>query len=400
MNYSFSDTSRDRQLRPRPALLLILVFGFVVGCGKPPTSQTPLPRVSVVQPTSREVTEWDEFMGRLEPIRMVEVRARVNGYLDSIHFTDGQQVKAGQLLFVIDPRPYAAASARARANVERARAALELATNDLTRALRLQKGHVIAAEEFDNWRNKHELAKAELARAEAEANAADLDLGFCQVIAPISGQVSRRFVDEGNLVDGGNTDGALLTTIVPFDPLYVTFDIDESTVLKYSRQTFDGKPGTSQDFGRPVRIALEDEPVFERKGILSFVDNRVDPETGTLRGRAIVENKNGSLKPGIFVRVQVRGREPHPALLLSDESIGKDQSRQFVMVVDDQGIVQRRFVDTGQLHNGQREITAGVAANDKVIVSGLLRVHPGDKVESTPANTTSTSLAAVESRQP
>jgi RND family efflux transporter MFP subunit len=361
------------------ALLLLLALSY--GC-KPKEAPPPPPaEVSVVHPVSKEVTEWDDFTGRLEPIKSVEVRARVSGYLDSIHFKDGQVVKEGDLLFVIDPRPYQAEAERARANLKRAEAQRNLALQNLQRAEKLMQGSTIAQEQYDTRRNEYEIAAANLLEAQAAAKAAELNLEFTQVKAPIDGRISRRYADEGNFISGGTAGSTLLTTIVPFNPLYATFDADERLVLKYTRLDLSGERRSSRETPNPVRIALADERDFSHEGTMDFVDNRLDQETGTLRARALVDNSDGLLTPGLFVRVQLKGRGPYSTLLIPDEAIGTDQSKRFVMVVDKEGLAQRRFITPGRLYDGLREVEEGLTPEDRIIVSGLMRVRPGMPVK-------------------
>jgi RND family efflux transporter MFP subunit len=361
-----------------PVLVVVLTLFF--GC-KPQQVAPPPPEVSTIQPVVKEVTEWDDFTGRLEPVKSVEVRARVSGWLDSIHFKDGQVVKAGDLLFVIDPRPYEAEAERARAELKRAEAQRNLAQQNLQRAEKLMQGSTIAAEQYDARRNEYEITAANVLEAQAAAKAAELNLQFTQVKAPIDGRISRRFADEGNFITGGSAESTLLTTIVPFNPLYATFDADERLVLKYTRLDLSGQRKSSRDAPNPVRIALADEREFSHEGKMDFVDNRLDPQTGTLRARAVIDNSNGLLTPGLFVRVQLKGRGPYSALLIPDEAIGTDQSKRFVMVVDKEGLAQRRFITTGRLYDGLRTVEEGLTPEDRVIVSGLMRVRPGMPVK-------------------
>ena len=355
----------------------VVVLTLFSGCKPQQQVAPPPPEVSTVQPVVKEVTEWDDFTGRLEPIKSVEVRARVSGWLDSIHFKDGQVVKTGDLLFVIDPRPYEAEAERARAELKRAEAQRNLGLQNLRRAEKLVGGSVIAQEQFDTRRNEYEIAAANVLEAQAAAKAAELNLEFTQVKAPIDGRISRRYADEGNFITGGSGQSTLLTTIVPFNPLYAVFDADERLVLKYTRLDLSGQRITSREAPNPVRIALADEKEFSREGKMDFVDNRLDPQTGTLRGRAVVDNSDGLLTPGLFVRVQLKGRGPYSALLIPDEAIGTDQSKRFVMVVDKEGLAQRRFVTTGRLYDGLRAVEEGLTPEDRVIISGLMRVRPG-----------------------
>lgn len=360
--------------------VLVVVLTLFFGC-KPQQVAPPPPEVSTIQPVVKEVTEWDDFTGRLEPVKSVEVRARVSGWLDSIHFKDGQVVKAGDLLFVIDPRPYEAEAERARAELKRAEAQRNLAQQNLQRAEKLMQGSTIAAEQYDARRNEYEITAANVLEAQAAAKAAELNLQFTQVKAPIDGRISRRFADEGNFITGGSAESTLLTTIVPFNPLYATFDADERLVLKYTRLDLSGQRKSSRDAPNPVRIALADEREFSHEGKMDFVDNRLDPQTGTLRARAVIDNSNGLLTPGLFVRVQLKGRGPYSALLIPDEAIGTDQSKRFVMVVDKEGLAQRRFITTGRLYDGLRTVEEGLTPEDRVIVSGLMRVRPGMPVK-------------------
>jgi RND family efflux transporter MFP subunit len=364
----------------RNLLAVVVILIWVGGCKQQQVTPPP-PEVSVAQPVTKEVTEWDDFTGRLEPIKSVEVRARVSGWLDSIHFKDGQEVKTGDLLFVIDPRPYEADAERARAELKRTEAQRNLAQQNLQRAEQLMQGRTIAAEQYDARRNEYDIAAANVLEAQAAAKAAELNLEFTQVKAPIDGRISRRFADEGNLVAGGSTESTLLTTIVPFNPLYATFDADERSVLKYTRLDLSGERRSSREAANPVRIALADEKEFSHEGTMDFVDNRLDPQTGTLRARALIDNSKGLLTPGLFVRVQLKGRGPYSAVLIPDEAIGTDQSRRFVMVVDKEGLAQRRFITTGRLYEGLRAVEEGLAPEDRVIIGGLMRVRPGMPVK-------------------
>ncbi|MGB7793314.1 MAG: efflux RND transporter periplasmic adaptor subunit [Terrimicrobiaceae bacterium] len=268
----------------RDLLVVVVALTLFSGCKPQQQVAPPPPEVSIVQPVSKEVTEWDDFTGRLEPIKSVEVRPRVSGYLDSIHFKDGQVVKAGDLLFVIDPRPYEAEAERARAELKRAEAQQNLALQNLQRAEKLMQGSTIAQEQFDTRRNEYDIAAANVLEAQAAAKAAELNLEFTQVKAPIDGRISRRYADEGNFVTGGSAQSTLLTTIVPFNPLYATFDADERLVLKYTRLDLSGQRRSSRETANPVRIALADEKDFSREGKMDFVDNRLDPQTAPCAG--------------------------------------------------------------------------------------------------------------------
>jgi RND family efflux transporter MFP subunit len=379
---------RGRQGLCRDLFVVVVTLTLFSGCKPKQQVAPPPPEVSTVQPVVKEVTEWDDFTGRLEPIKSVEVRARVSGWLDSIHFKDGQVVKTGDLLFVIDPRPYEAEAERTRAELKRAEAQRNLGLQNLQRAEKLLQGSTIAQEQFDTRRNEYDIAAANVLEAQAAAKAAELNLEFTQVKAPIDGRISRRYADEGNFITGGSGQSTLLTTIVPFNPLYATFDADERLVLKYTRLDLSGERRSSREAPNPVRIALADEKGFSHEGTMDFVDNRLDSQTGTLRARALIDNSKGLLTPGLFVRVQLKGRGPYSALLIPDEAIGTDQSKRFVMVVDKEGLAQRRFITTGRLYDGLRAVEEGLTPDDRVIVSGLMRVRPGMPVkikEASPA---------------
>jgi RND family efflux transporter MFP subunit len=365
----------------RRILSAVALVALLGACKKETIPPPATPEVTVAFPVAREVTDWDEFTGRLEATKSVEIRPRVSGYLDAVQFKDGQVVKEGDALFTIDPRPFRAEVNRARAEHQRAKAQELLAQQNLTRSQQLLKTNAIAAEQFDQRKAELELATAEVARAQAAVEAAELNLRFTDIRAPMEGRVSRRFVDEGNFVTGGAGQATLLTTIVPFNPLHVYFDVDERVVLRNTRLDLAGERKSSRNEPNPVRVALADEPGFTHEGRMDFVDNRLDPETGTLRGRALIDNSKGLLTPGLFVRLQLKGRGPYRAILIPDEAIGTDQSRRFVMLVKEDGTAERRFVETGRLHDGLRAINSGLTATDRIIINGLQRARPGAKVQ-------------------
>lgn len=353
---------------------------LAVGCNRNQPTPAPPPQVTVARPLIREITEWDEFSGRLEPVESVEIRARVSGYLQSVHFRDGQLVKKGDLLFVIDPRPYQVEVARAQAEVERCRLQTELAKSEFDRASRLNDTKIISAEEFDRRAKAFAEAEASQQVAQAALEGAQLNLEFTEVRAPISGRTSRHMVSEGNLVSGGTSQSTLLTTIVSFDPIYVYFAGGEQNYLKYLRLDLSGERRISRDEPNPIQLALADETEFTHRGKMDFVDNRLDPQTATMGGRAILENPNGVLTPGLFARVRLKGRGPFSATLIPDEAIGTDQAQKFVLVVGPDGTAERRIVKPGRLHDGLRIIEQGLKAEDRVIVKGLQRARLGAKV--------------------
>lgn len=361
------------------AVLLALTI-LNTSCGEEQKPQAPPPpAVTVSNPLIREVTEWDEYVGRLESTDSVEVRARVDGYLQSIHFDEGEIVEKGQLLFVIDPRPFEAAFNGAIGELEQAKARLKLARNNLSRAKKLLESRAISQEEYDTRESEVEQAKASVQSAEASVEEARLDLEFTEVKAPITGRVSSEYVTEGNLINGG-TGGTLLTTIVSLDPIYCYFDIDERSLLNYMGAF--GKtlrPGSGENTDK-VLIGLSDEQGFPHTGNLDFIDNRVDPGTGTMTARAVFENTDYSLVPGLFARVLLQGSQKYEAIQIPEEAIGTDQSQKFVLTVNEENIVKYRRVVLGPVIDGLRVIREGLKPEDRVIVSGLQRARPESKV--------------------
>ncbi len=364
--------------------LLILFSGLTVlstGCNRQEAPSAPPPKVTVSQPLVRELIEWDEYTGRLEAVDSVEVRARVNGYLQSIHFQDGQIVKKGDLLFVIDPRPYQAEMDRAKAELKLAQARLQLAHDNLARAKKLLSARAISEEEADTRASDERVAQATVEQSEASVEAAKLNVEYTQVTAPISGRISRKLVTEGNLINGG-TGGTLLTTIVSLDPIYCYAEADEQSYLKYTRLAQEGKRPSSRQVRNPAYLALADETGFPHKGYVDFVDNQLDPSTGTIRGRGIFPNPDLTLTPGLFARIRIPGSGKYEAILIPDESIGSDQSERFIMIVNNQNTTERRKVVLGPIVNGLRIIREGIKPEEWVIVKGLQRIaRPGVKVD-------------------
>jgi multidrug efflux system membrane fusion protein len=373
--------ARRRFCRMRLAgLAAIAVLVAAGGCkdadapgGQPP--QGPPPNVKVAQPVSQNVTEWDEYTGRIEAVEAVEVRARVNGYLDKVNFKDGEKVRKGELLFVIDPRPFKAQLDYAKAELERVRARMELAENDLERAERLFKVKAISKEEFDTRQKGLREASAAVASAAANVETARLNLEYTQIRAPIDGRISRELITVGNLV---KSDDTLLTTIVSTNPVYVYVDADERAVLKYRRQK---NRGTAAGIdGTPVELALADENDFPHRGVLDYIAPREDTATGTITLRGVFPNDNDFLKPGFFARLRVRLGEPYPALLIPDQAIGTDQANRFVWVANPHNEVAYRTVELGA-HIGQlRVIRKGLKPDDWVVIEGLQKIRPGIKI--------------------
>lgn len=376
--------SAERARAGRAALPLLMLALLVAACEHAAPPPPPKPKVVVSRPLDREVEEWDEYTARLEAKDFVEVRARVSGYLQSIHFKDGAIVQKGDLLFQIDPRPYEAILHRAEGDVAVAKARLQLARTKLERATKLVGREAISQEEADTRAAEARQAEAALEGAGAAVDAAKLDVEFTSIRAPISGRASRKLVTEGNLVTGGaSSQGTLLTTIVSLDPIYVYFEADERAFLKYQRLAQSGERPSSRDVHNPVRIGLADEEGYPHDGWMDFVDNQLDPGTGTMIGRAVLPNPYFTLTPGLFARLRLPGRPRYRALLVPDEAIVSDQSRKIVYVVDDQGVAHDRVVRLGSMYGGLRIVQDGLASGDRIVVSGVQRVRPGITVETT-----------------
>jgi RND family efflux transporter MFP subunit len=351
------------------------------GCRESSAPAAAPPEVDVALPIVGEVTEWDEYTGRLAAIDAVDVRPRVSGYLESVHFKEGQIVKKGDLLFVIDPRPFRAVMAEAAADVRSAQTRLELARNDVQRIEELVSEGAVSAEEFDRRSKAAIEAQSTLDAAKARLEEARLDVEFTEVRAPIGGRVSNYAVTVGNLISGGSSgESTLLTTIVSLDPIYCYFDASEQDYLKYTRLAVSGKRPSSRDVANPVHVSLADESDFKHEGTMNFVDNRIDPSTGTIRGRAILNNSDGLLVPGQFVRLRLIGETRPGAVLVPDEAIGTDQSNRVVYVVDDKDTVSLRIVTAGRLIDGLRVIRSGIDGSERIVVNGVQRVRPGASV--------------------
>jgi multidrug efflux system membrane fusion protein len=359
-------------------LLTALALG---GCdNKAANSGPPLPAVTVSQPLQQRVTEWDEYTGRFVAVATVEVRARVSGFIDSIHFKDGQIVKQGDLLFVIDPRPYRLAVDQAKADLDRTRAKLDIATLDLERATPLLRSQTVTEREFDTRKSTQRDAAAAMESSDAALKQAQLNLEWTEVRAPIAGRISDRRVDAGNLITGSQTGATLLTSIVTIDPIHFAFDGSEADFIRYLRLAQTGARPSSRDAQNPVAVRLADETEYKHLGKMDFVDNVVNFKTGTIRGRAIFENKDGLLTPGFFGRLRLFGGD-HEALLLPDSAIASDQSNKIVFTVADDGTVGVKRVEIGPIVRGLRVIRSGLAATDRVIIEGLPRARPGQKVK-------------------
>jgi multidrug efflux system membrane fusion protein len=337
--------------------------------------------VTISPPVAKRVTQWDEFSGRFEAVASVEVRARVSGFIDKLHFRDGQLVNVGDLLFTIDKRPFEIAVQSAEAEVARNKAQVDIAELQVERGAALVKSRNIPDAEYDQRKANLAVAKAQLKTAEAAVRNAELNLDWTDVRAPLAGRISDRKVDAGNLIQGGQQGATLLATIVTLDPIRFVFDVSESDYLRYTRLFLSGAMASSRDSVNPVRIRLADETEWTRSGKVDFVDNTLSARSGTMRTRAIVENKNQLLTPGIFGRVQLFGGE-YDALLIPDTAIVSDQSRKIVFTVNKDNVVQAKPVTLGPLVEGLRVVREGLAATDNIVLDGLANpmVRPGAKV--------------------
>lgn len=375
-------SSRIRGIRTSLGLIVATIGFALVGCGpKAVTVEAPPPpQVDVAKPLVQEIIEWDEYTGRLAAMESVDVRARISGYLDSIHFKDGQLVNKGDLLFVIDPRPFKAALAVAEAEATQAASRLELAKNDLERAKGLVENKAISREVYDTRAKNVDSASATLMAAKARSEQARLDLEFTEVRAPMSGRIGRHGISIGNVVSGGNPDSTLLANIVSVDSIYCYFDVSEQAYLKYLRLDKAGRRGDLRKEQSEVQVALLDESDFTHVGRMDFVDNQIDAQTGTLRGRAVLDNAALNLLPGVFVKVRIPGSAKYSAVMVPDRAIVADQSDRFVFVVGEGNIVKQQRITPGRLHNGMRIVNFGLKGDETVVISGIQRTRAGTPV--------------------
>ncbi len=356
----------------------VLSAFLVAGCKKAPPApqQGPLP-VNVVNVIEKEVTEWDEFTGRVEATEMVEVRARVSGYLESVNFKAGAMVKKDDLLFVIDPRPYQADLDRAVADFERASAQLKLAELDFNRAKDLRDKKVTSPEEFDQKAAGLQSAQASQRSAKAAKDFAELNLQFTQIHSPIAGRVSNERVTVGNLIQAGSGQDSVLTTVVSVDPFYVYVDADENSVLKYLKLREEGKRVSAVDEQIPAYVGLANEEGFPHEGYIDFVDNQLDPSTGTQRARGVFKTWNPRLAPGFFARMRIPGSGKFKATLIDDRVISSEQGQKFVFVVKPDNTVERRNIKTSTISEGLRIVREGLKAGEQVVSTRLQILQPG-----------------------
>ena len=383
--------------------LLLLSLGLIAGCGEgqQQSAAPPPPTVTVARPVQRSVIDQDEYVGRFVAVDSVEVRSRVSGYLSAIHFTDGQMVKKGDLLFVIDHKPFQIALDQMRANLAQARANLAFTEADLARGKELVQNKTITEQTFDQRKQAKSVAEASVAAQEAMVHSAELDLNeYSELRAPIDGRIGDRRVSVGNLVTGGNgSNTTLLATIVSVDPIRFEFTFDEASYLRYQR--FAGTNGQMSSGQGAVTVTLKliDEPDFAHSGKMDFIDNAIDRSSGTIRGRAVFANPDGIFTPGMFGRIRVPGSHAFTALLIPDAAIGTQQSRKYVLVVDDSGVVRQKYVVPGKIDDDLRVIKEGLAPTDRVIVNGLMRARPGIKVTVEEKGTPAASSAPKDAAQ-
>ncbi len=357
--------------------LITLTVLITAACGKAPEATQaglPPPAVSVAEVIEQQVTEWDELTGRLEAPESVEIRPRVSGFIDKVAFEEGSVVKKGDLLFQIDPRPFEAQVKRLQAELQQARATERRTASEAERGERLRANNAISAELADARTSAASEAKSAVAAIQAQLDAAKLDLGFTRVTAPIDGRAGRALITAGNLVNAGE---ALLTTVVSTDKVYAYFEADERTYLKYRELARDGERGEET----PVYLGLSSEEGHPHLGHMDFIDNQVDPRTGTIRGRAVFDNRDGSFTPGLYARLKLVGSATYDAVLIKDVAVGTDLGKKFVLVVGDDDTVNYRSIELGSKLEGLRIVRSGLKEGETIVVNGLQRVRPGNAVQ-------------------
>ncbi len=364
-----------------------LAIGMIAvpGCSSPPPAiEQPTPQVAVAKVVTREIVDTDEYTGRTEASEIVEIRSRIFGFLKSIDFKDGDFVQAGQTLFTIEPDEYQAIHEQSLAQIAVNQANLELARSKLAMKERLLPNGAISQEEYNEAVAAVHESEATIAAARADANRTAIDVKYTEIKAPISGRVDRALVSKGNLLTGGQSSGTLLTTIVNEQPMYVYFDVDERSLLRYMRQrsTEKSSTGNLSDLGIECFVQLADEKDFPHRGQIDFASAAVNASTGTARLRAVFENADHALSSGLFVRIQIPVSKPYEALLIPERALSTDQNVKFVYVVGDDGVANRRVVELGRREGDLRVITSGLSAGDHVIVKGMQRVKPGQRVEA------------------
>ena len=385
MNSEGSVSSFSLMVGARKVAAVLALATLVASCGeqKQQAGGPPPPAVTVAKPVKRTVVDYDEYVGRFAAINSVEIRARVSGYLDKIHFKDGQLVKQGDLLFTIDKRPFQNTLDQARANLVQAQSNLAFTESDYTRGQQLVRDKTITDQTFEQRAQAFRNAKAGVSANEAAVRQAELDMEFTELRAPVNGRIGDRRVSPGNLVTGGTGGNTtMLATIVSTDPIWFEFTFDEASYLRYERLANAGQDVAGRNTGVQVALKLIDESDFDHEGRMDFVDNVIDRSTGTIRGRAVVANPKEVFTPGMFARVRIPGTPPYEALLVPDAAIGTEQARRFVVVIDDQDTARLKYVTLGQVtKDGLRAIKDGIGPDDRIVVSGLMQARPGTKVK-------------------
>jgi len=372
---------------PLRLLLPLLLAGALAGCRPPaggPPSASPAPQVTVVAAIEKEVVEWDEYTGRLDAKESVEIRARVSGYLDKVHFEEGKMVKAGDLLFTIDKRPYQADFDALVADKDQSQTKADLAQADAERARKLIETHAISQEDFDTRVKTAAQARSAVQGAEARVASARLNLEFTEVRSPISGRVGRALVTPGNLIVGGTAGTTLLTTVVSQDPIYAYVAVDERASLKYRRLAAMGQRASAITSRIPCELALGDEQGFPHPGEIDFVENRINASSGTVTARGVFANSGELMSPGMFVRLRVPGSGKYKAVLIPGRALAADQALRFVYVVGADSTAQMRPVKLGAEIDGLRVVTEGLKAGEVVITEGIINVRPGAPVKPAP----------------
>ncbi len=354
--------------------LCTLSTGCKESAQMPPAAPPP---VTVATPIRKEIVEWDEYTGRTAAVESVDIRPRVSGYIDRIGFKDGQIVKPGDVLFVIDPRPYQDVLDQANANLQSADAERQLQIANLARAEKLFQTNVTAKEQYDTSVAERNRAVAQFAQAQASVASAELNMDFTQVRSPVEGRISRQLVTRGNLVQA---DSTVLATVVSVDPIYAYFDMDERTVEKYVDQMKRGKLQDPRASAIPLYLQLEGEIGFPHEGVIDYVNNTYNASTGTLQIRGRFRNEDESLYPGAFVRIRIAGTPKHDAILITDQAVGTDQGQKFVLLVDSNSVVQMRPVELGPIVDEWRVVRKGLGPDERVIIDGLVNARPGNKV--------------------
>ncbi|MGK3156286.1 efflux RND transporter periplasmic adaptor subunit [Enterobacter kobei] len=380
---------------PLHALGAILLSLLLVGCDNSAAQNAapPAPAVNAADVVVKSISQWDSFNGRIEAVESVQLRPRVSGYIDKVNFTDGQEVKKGEVLFTIDDRTYRAALEQAQATLERAKTQASLARSEANRTDKLINTNLVSREEWEQRRAAAIQAQADIRAAQAAVDAAQLNLDFTKVTAPIDGRASRALITSGNLVTAGDS-ASVLTTLVSQKTVYVYFNVDESTYLHYQNLARSGQGASSNHTALPVEIGLAGEEGYPHQGKVDFLDNQLAPSTGTIRMRALLDNAQRQFTPGLFARVRLPGSAEFQATLIDDKAVLTDQDRKYVYIVDKEGKAQRRDITPGRLADGLRIVQQGLKPGDKVIVDGLQKVFmPGMPVNAkTVAMTASTAL--------